>query len=139
MNFKHRLVVLHLVGVLKEGAHHPGMGQDNIDPFHGLFWRHGFASGMVGAARAATATPARGPAGFCLLDSASSLENSTSAAPTPTRTMPAHSFQPGKSKPKWNGWPFSGCQNMLTIVLMIGANPKMSGAMKSLYGLGSSP
>src|SRR5262249_7118779 len=123
VDFEHLFVVLDLLRMLEKRADHPGVGQDGIEPFHCFLGRHGRASGFVDTAATA--------AGFAedLPDSASSLENNTSAAPAPTRMMPSHIFQPGRSTAKWKGWPGFGCQSELTTVLMIGARPKISGAM----------
>src|SRR5262245_60021622 len=114
------LVLLGLVGVLEERPHHPRVGEDAVELRHRLLVGHGYAPGcgLLGAAWLAAGF------GACWL-SASSLENSTSAAPAPTSTMPTHSFQPGISRWKWNGSPFCGCQTTLTSVLITGARPKI--------------
>src|SRR5262245_48570733 len=122
MHVEHLLVFLDLVGVLEEIAHHPGVRHHHVDALHRLVRTHiGFSAPAAGATACAGA--GRG------LLSTSSLLNSTSAAPAPTSRMPSHSFQPGNSKEKWNGCPGLGCQIELTIVLMIGARPKINGAM----------
>src|SRR5579884_1328796 len=66
------------------------------------------------------------------VDSDRSLANRTRNAPAATEKMPSHRTGCGMVKPKWNGLPFFGCQTMLTSVLMIGARPKIKGAMYSL-------
>ena len=48
MDFEHRVVLLHLVGVLEEGTHHPGVRQDDVDALHGLFGGHGHPSPLAG-------------------------------------------------------------------------------------------
>src|SRR5262249_13110324 len=116
---EHLLVVLHLVGVLEEVAHHPGVGQDDVEAFHGVVGAHGLTSG----GRSADGD------GFGAGDSLSSFEYSTNAAPMLTRRMPTQSSGCGISMSKWNGSPFFGCQTALTRTLITGARPKISGAM----------
>src|SRR5262249_12116353 len=94
VDFEHLRVVLDFLGVLEERAHHPGVSEDSLEPLHRFFCRHGLASGEDEAAATAVGLAAALP------DSASSLENRTNAAPTPTRMMPSHSFQPGNSTAK---------------------------------------
>src|SRR5262249_53964807 len=125
------LVVLDLVGVLEEGAHHPGVGQDHVEPGDGLLGGHGWASG-VACAGGAAATAGAGFLAEASFVSASSFEKSTRAAPSPTSRMPTHSFQPGTCRANAsgpNGAPRLGCQALLTSVLMTGARPKINGAM----------
>jgi hypothetical protein len=64
-----------------------------------------------------------------LVASISSFDINTRKVPTATNTIPAGSFQPGNSKLKCQGSPGLGCHSKLMIVLIAGANAKISGAM----------
>src|SRR5207244_1859751 len=99
VDFEHLGVVLDFFGMLEKRAHHPGVGEDGVEPFHRFFGHHGLASGAMAAVTAVGLAAV-------LPVSTSSFEKSTRAAPIPTRMMPSHSFQPGNSSPKWNGSPF---------------------------------
>src|SRR5262249_11133251 len=122
------LVVLDLLGVLEEGTHHPQMSENALQTRNRFLGCHGGVRG-AGCGKGAAATAGGDGLAACLVVSASSFEKSTRAAPTPTRMMPTHSFQPGTSTWKWNGSPLRGCQSMLTRVLMTGARPKIKGPM----------
>src|SRR5947209_475137 len=120
------LIVLNLVSVLEEGAHHPQMRQHTLQALDRFGGTHGEASGAeCGAVVTATAGDFAGGCGA----SAASLEYNTKAAPAPTNRIPTHNSQRGKTRPKCKGCPGRGCQTMLTSVLMTGARPKMRGAM----------
>src|SRR5262249_22015409 len=129
VDFEHLLIVLHFVGVFEELTHHPGVRQNDVEALDRFFGGHCGPSWMPVAGAAATAGAGGFRTALFLPASASSLENSTRAAPRPTRIIPTHSFQPGKWTSKWNGSPGFGCQKELTSTLITGARPKMSGAM----------
>src|SRR5262245_34078536 len=131
MDFEHCGIVLNFLGMLEERAHHPGVGEHGIEPFHRFLGRHGLASG-IGLASAVCAGVVCAGGVFCSPASVSSLEYRTNAAPTPTRMMPTHRTGWTPLRPKCQGSPFWGCQIMLTRTLMTGARPKISGAMNTL-------
>ena len=107
VDVEHLLVVLDLVGVLEEVAHHPGVGQDGVEPLHG-FGRGSSAlpsaGGGSGCRRAATA-------GAVLAGAAASATRPLPwrRAPGPLRPRPARcrprASSPASSKPKWKGSP----------------------------------
>src|SRR5262249_45549298 len=105
---------------LEELAHHPGVRQDAVDPFHRGGGGHGRASATAGRAGAAAACR----------HSPYSFENRTSPAPNPAATMPTKNVHGGVACAGPKNSAVSGCQYRLKTVLMTGANAKISGATK---------
>src|SRR5439155_9737192 len=125
------------------GPHHPGVSEEDVQSLDRFARGHRCGSGQ-GVSRDGPSLVEATAAGFGLSDaflcaSTSSLEKSTRAAPRPTSTIPTQSFQPGSSTLKWKGFPGSGCQTVLTSVLIMGARPKINGAMKARYVAGFAP